>query len=82
MNSRQIDKILLVTSAFHMPRALATFKAAGIEAIPSPSSYSIVNYSHPQILEWIPSLGNLGKMQALIREKLGILVYRHRGWIE
>lgn len=82
MNSRQIDKILLVTSAFHMPRALATFKTAGIDAIPSPSSYSIVNYSHPQILEWIPSLGNLGKMQALIREKLGILVYRHRGWIE
>ena len=82
MNSRQIDKILLVTSAFHMPRALATFKTAGIDAIPSPSSYSIVNYSRPQILEWIPSLGNLGKMQALIREKLGILVYRHRGWIE
>ena len=82
MNSRQFDKILLVTSAFHMPRALATFKMAGIDAIPSPSSYSIVNYSRPQILDWIPSLENFGKMQAVIREKLGILVYRYRGWIE
>ena len=81
MDSRQIDKILLVTSGFHMPRALATFRTAGIDAIPTPSSYSIVNYSRPPILNWIPSLGNLGKMQAVIREKLGILVYRYRGWI-
>ena len=81
MELRRIDKILLVTSGFHMPRALATFKTAGINAIPAPSSYSIVNYSQPPILDWMPSLGNLGKMQAVIREKLGILVYRYRGWI-
>ena len=81
MESRQIDKILLVTSGFHMPRALATFRTAGIDAIPAPSSYSIVDYSRPPILNWIPSLGNLGTMQAVIREKLGILVYRYRGWI-
>ena len=81
MESRQIDKILLVTSGFHMPRALATFRTVGIDAIPAPSSYSIVDYSRPPILNWIPSLGNLGKMQAVIRENLGILVYRYRGWI-
>jgi uncharacterized SAM-binding protein YcdF (DUF218 family) len=81
LQARQIDKILLVTSAFHMPRALATFRTAEINAIPSPSSYSIVNYSRPRILEWIPSLGNLGRMQAVIHEKLGILVYKYRGWI-
>ena len=81
LNARQIDKILLITSAFHMPRALATFRTAGIDATPSPSSYSIVNYSRPQILDWIPSIGNLGRVQVVIREKLGILVYRYRGWI-
>ena len=81
LKARQIDKILLITSAFHMPRALATFRTAGINAIPSPSSYSIVNYARPQLLDWLPSLGNLGKMQAVIREKLGILVYQYRGWI-
>ena len=81
MELRQIDKILLVTSGFHMPRALATFRAAGIDAIPAPSSYSIVDYSRPPILNWMPSLGNLRKMQAVIHEKLGILVYRYRGWI-
>ena len=81
LQARQVDKILLITSAFHMPRALATFRTAEINAIPSPSSYSIVNYSRPPILEWMPSLGNLGRMQAVIHEKLGILVYKYRGWI-
>jgi uncharacterized SAM-binding protein YcdF (DUF218 family) len=81
LESLQVDKILLVTSAFHMPRALATFRTVGIDAIPAPSSYLIVNVSKPAIFEWIPSLSNLGKMQRVIHEKLGILVYRNRGWI-
>ena len=81
LKARQIDKILLITSAFHMPRALATFRTVGIDAIPSPSSYSIVNYDRPQILDWIPSIRNLGRIQGVIHEKLGILVYRYRGWI-
>ena len=49
LKARQIDKILLITSALHMPRALATFRTAGIDAIPSPSGYSIVNYARPQL---------------------------------
>ena len=81
LKDKQIDKILLVTSAFHMPRALATFRTVGIDAVPSPSSYSIVDYVRPRILDWVPSVGNLVRMQAVIHEKLGILVYRYRGWI-
>ncbi len=81
LESLQVDKILLVTSAFHMPRALATFRTVGIDAIPAPSSYLTVNVSKPAIFKWIPSLSNLGRMQLVIHEKLGILVYRYRGWI-
>ena len=40
LKNRQLNRVLLVTSAFHMPRALATFRAVGIDAIPSPSSIS------------------------------------------
>ncbi len=81
MESRQIDRILLVTSSFHMPRAIATFKTLGINAVPSPSEFSTVDYSRPAILDWMPSLGNFGKIHAVIHEKIGILVYRYRGWI-
>ena len=81
LRERNLDRVLLVTSAFHMPRALATFRTAGVSAIPSPSSIS-ANLTHPQILDWIPSLEGLGGLKNVIHEKLGILVYRSRGWIE
>ena len=82
LKARGIDRILLVTSAFHMPRALRTFHHIGLEAEPSPSGYSVAAYSRPVFLDWWPTLGNLGKAQSLVKENLGILVYRFRGWID
>jgi uncharacterized SAM-binding protein YcdF (DUF218 family) len=81
MEQNQIDNVLLVTSAFHMPRALETFKAAGIHVTPAPTTYSVTEHTQPVLLDWLPSLGNLRRLEALIHEKLGILVYRYRGWI-
>jgi uncharacterized SAM-binding protein YcdF (DUF218 family) len=77
-----VDRILLVTSAFHMPRAAAVFRYAGFEVFPSPSSFSVTDYRRPKLLDWWPSLDNLGKAQVLMREKLGMFVYRLRGWME
>ena len=73
----KLESVLLVTSAFHMPRALATFHSIGIDAIPSPSSIS-AKLARPGIIEWIPKLDGLGKLKSLFHEKLGILVYRVR----
>ena len=39
MVDRQIKKILLVTSAFHMPRSLRIFRKLKMEVIPAPSVY-------------------------------------------
>lgn len=77
-----VDRILLVTNAFHMPRADAVFRQAGFEVVPSPSSFSVTDYRRPKLLDWLPSLGNLGKAQAVMHEKLGLLVYRLRGWTQ
>lgn len=82
LSAQGIDRILLVTSAFHMPRAAAVFRHAGFEVMPSPSSVSVTDYRRPKLLDWWPSLGNLGKAQVLMRERLGIFVYRLRGWAE
>ena len=81
LKSRQLNRVLLVTSAFHMPRALAAFRAVGIDAIPSPSSIS-AELVRPTLLNWIPSLDGLGTMQSVMHEKIGIFVYRIRGWID
>jgi len=77
-----VDRILLVTSAFHMPRATAVFRYAGFEVFPSPSSFSVTDYRRPKLLDWWPSLDNLAKAQVLMREKLGMFVYWLRGWID
>ena len=82
LKGQGIDKILLVTNAFHMPRAAAVFRHVGFDVIPSSSSLSVTDYRRPKLLDWWPSLSNLGKAQAVLREKLGLFVYRFRGWID
>lgn len=79
---RNLKQILLVTSALHMRRALATFNSMGIDAIPAPTDYDRVEYQTPKLLSWIPNVGALSGMTRLIHEHLGYLVYRYRGWIK
>ena len=80
LNNRGLMRVLLVTTAFHMPRAIGAFRAVGIDAIPAPSSIS-AKLHEPTVLHWIPSLDGLGTMQRLMHEKIGIFVYRMRGWV-
>ncbi|MFT7232167.1 MAG: uncharacterized SAM-binding protein YcdF (DUF218 family) [Cyclobacteriaceae bacterium] len=75
----QDRKILLITSAFHMPRALRCFKKQGIEVIP----YS-VDY-RAQRIKWdpsmiIPSIESLQIWQTLLKEWMGLLIYRLVGY--
>ena len=81
LKNRQLTRVLLVTSAFHMPRALATFPGVGIDAIPSSSSIG-AELAQPTLLNWIPSLNGLETMQSVVHEKIGIFIYRIRGWID
>ena len=82
LNEHQIDRILLVTDAFHMPRAFSTFQRTGLEVVASPSGYRVAEYQKPVLLDWWPSVTKLHLAHLLMHEKLGILVYRLRGWID
>ena len=82
LKSQGIDKILLVTNAFHMPRAAAVFRQVGFDVTPSSSNFFEADYYQPKLLDWWPSLSNLRKAQAVFREKLGLFVYQFRGWID
>ncbi len=42
LGEKGINKILLVTSAMHMPRSVALFEAQGFEVVPLPVDYSVV----------------------------------------
>jgi len=80
LEDRGIDRVLLVTSALHMRRALATFRSAGVTAVPAATDYRIVD-SPFSVFDFVPSAGALGGSTAAIREYVGYLVYDWRGWI-
>ena len=72
-------KVLLITSASHMRRAFAAFRAAGVDAIPTPTDFQR-RASNPGVLAWLPDAGALHRSTLAIKEYLGFAVYRHRGW--
>ena len=75
-------KILLVTSAIHMPRALRTYRSNGIHAIPAPTDFQVLETGHFTLQDFLPNAGSLSTTTYAFKELLGILYYRKRGWIE
>jgi uncharacterized SAM-binding protein YcdF (DUF218 family) len=81
LQARGIDSVLLVTSALHMPRALATFRSMGIQAVPAPTDIEIVDRQQSTLLRWLPDAEALADGTRAFKEYLGSMVYRLRGWI-
>ena len=76
LNAAGISKILLVTHAFHMPRAIASFVGVGIEVVPAPMGF--VTWSRvPAVMRWLPGSG-LSWTRVALHEYLGRLWYRIR----
>lgn len=81
LRRRGLKTVLLVTSALHMRRAFATFRTAGVDAMPAATNFHPPP-AHPGLLGWLPSAGALGISAAAFHEYLGYWVYRWRGWIK
>lgn len=73
--------VLLVTSAFHMPRAMAVFKKAGYTNV---TPYLTNRMSGPRRFDWdfclLPNPEALSNLNMLIHEWIGYAVYKMRGW--
>jgi len=85
-----INKILLVTSAAHMPRSMRLFEAQGFEVIPAPTDFRVTEAdwrflfeAEPieQVFHWIPSAYNLYVTTVMLKEYVGMMIYDLRGWI-
>jgi uncharacterized SAM-binding protein YcdF (DUF218 family) len=89
LDEKGIGKILLVTSALHMPRSLLIFKRQGINAIPAPTDFlvsesdsqSLGNSFQSIILNLLPDSDRLDKTTKALKEYIGMVIYRLRGWI-
>jgi uncharacterized SAM-binding protein YcdF (DUF218 family) len=89
LDQRQINRILLVTSAIHMPRSLKIFQKLGIDAIPAPTDFLIPDPVSAQtqislqarVLDNIPSAKYLEQTTQAIKEYIGYFIYGLRGWL-
>jgi len=90
LRAKGIQKIILVTSAQHMPRSVALFEHQGFEVIPAPTDYTVTESNwqdlwqpNPasQIINLLPTADNLGLTTSSLKEYLGILIYHLQGWL-
>lgn len=64
---------ILVTSAFHMPRAVRQFQKAGLDVTPFPTDYHTDDKLKFIISDLIPSAGAMNDCSLVIKEYLGLL---------
>ena len=89
LKDKGIRRILLVTSAWHMPRSVRLFQAQGLEVVPAPTDFNVTDAGwkeltsldvRVQILGLLPSADNLGLTTRMLKEYLGMLVYDLQGY--
>jgi uncharacterized SAM-binding protein YcdF (DUF218 family) len=71
------DKFILVSSAFHLPRAMFLFKRSGLEPTPDAVDYRAGDHGPPPDAVF-PQSTNIRKFEIAIHEYLGMLWYRLR----
>jgi uncharacterized SAM-binding protein YcdF (DUF218 family) len=81
---RGINKILLVTSALHMPRSMEIFRRLDIETIAAPTDFLTVQNSNSKgwgiLLDLLPNADALKNTTNAIKEYIGLFVYQLAGW--
>ena len=85
-----MNRILLVSSATHMRRAVPLFEKQGLEAIPAPTDFSYSDQEWENLLRFdgataytffVPTVGSMETLQNALKEYLGYFIYHLRGWI-
>jgi uncharacterized SAM-binding protein YcdF (DUF218 family) len=69
-----IDRIYLVTHAWHMPRAVQSFQSAGFQVVPAPTAYT-TRY-RTDLLTFIPNADALHDSRIFMHELIGMLWYQ------
>jgi uncharacterized SAM-binding protein YcdF (DUF218 family) len=89
LQAQSINSVLLVTSAIHMPRAVAIFTKLGIDIIPAPTDYlvpteiyqSVHSTFQGRILSLLPDATAIDHFTDALKEYVGFAIYRLKGWV-
>lgn len=86
LQERQMRSVLLVTSAMHMPRSIATFRRTcpAVAFIPAPTDFRVAQDApvawYRDAVNLLPTPGTLLAFSDAIHEYVGMAYYRARGW--
>jgi uncharacterized SAM-binding protein YcdF (DUF218 family) len=85
--ARNWHSVLLVTSARHLPRSVATFRhLTSLKIVPVACDFQVVNQTSGHgtaaslLDDVLPSAGALSNTSTNLRELMGLVVYKLRGW--
>lgn len=90
LKEKGIQRVLLVTSAQHMPRSVALFRHQGIDVIPAPVDYTVTQSGWDNLFSFdlqttlvnlVPNVGSMSLTSGILKEYLGMWVYHLRGWL-
>ena len=69
-------RVIVVTSAVHMPRSKLAFRKAGFDVVPAPTAYA--SRAEFRLVDWLPGSNGLSATRAALWELVGIAWYRLR----
>ena len=65
--------IALVTSAMHLPRAMAEFRCAGLAPVGVPAEFEVLGTARDFPGSWIPSLTAIDRARRALKERAGAI---------
>jgi len=77
LKSKDVHRVILVTSAWHMPRARWCFEKQGLYVIAAPTDY-LTSQEDYDLRSYVPDWGVLAGSAQALHEYLGLLWYRVR----
>lgn len=75
---KSAERWLLVTSAWHMPRSMGVFRAAGFGVEPWPVDYRTTGWGDAMLFQQSPADG-LKRLDFVMREYIGLVAYWLKG---
>jgi len=70
LHAQGITRVAVVTHAWHMPRSVRQFEAAGFEVTPAPMGF--ISADMEPLLRWVPSGTAVRECAWLLKEWLGL----------
>lgn len=89
LKQNNLKRVLLITSAMHMPRSLRIFQKLGIDAVPAPTDFltsdrdqeEFQGSAQAMVLSLLPEADRLRNTTRALKEYVGLVVYWLRGWV-